>query len=250
MFTHSRRKAAAVLVAGTAASTTTALARIRAGRTGRAERTQLPTDHRETWLCQHVRMDEHTGDLPGSPPAGAPKVTAGPRRRLVWLIVAAALVLGAGIGAGATYVLLRDDEDPANKPWVPPAADSPSLGGNEYSGADAIQRYCLDLGGRQTVIAYFDGDDPDLAMRQAVEALDEDDRIDRVTTETRQEAYERFTEIFADQPELLEMARPEALPASVTLLPADDVYPGDLADAITDEFSTIDSVSAGCELPE
>lgn len=100
------------------------------------------------------------------------------------------------------------------------------------------------------MIAYFDGDDPDPAMRQAADALGEDDRIAWVKTETQQEAYQRFKEIFAEQPELLELARPEVLPASVTLLPAEGVYPGDLADAITDEFSEIESLSAGCELPE
>lgn len=203
-----------------------------------------------TWLCQHVPMDEHAGGLPDESPAQEPKAATGSRRRLVWLIVAAALVIGAGIGTGVTLFLLRDDEDAASKPWIPPAGDSPAIGGSEYTGEDAIQKYCLDRGGRQTVIAFFDGDDPDSAMRQAAEALDEDDRIDWVRTETQQEAYERFKEIFAEQPDLVEMARPEALPASVTLLPAEGVYPGDLADAITGKFSTIDSVTAGCELPQ
>jgi len=178
-------------------------------------------------------------------------VATGPRRRLFWLIVVGALVLGAGVGAVTTIFLLRgDDEDTASRPWVPPAGEYPIGSSNEYLSESGIQKYCLDRGGRQTVVAYFSGDDPDPAMRQAAEALDEDDRIAWVKTETRQEAYERFKEIFADRPEILKLARPEALPASVTLLPADGVYPGDLADAIADEFSAIESFNAGCELPK
>lgn len=36
------------------------------------------------------------------------------------------------------------------------------------------------------------------------------------------------------------------MPASLTLLPVDGLYPGDLAD----ELPEIDSVGADCELPE
>lgn len=166
---------------------------------------------------------------------------------MLWLIVAAVVVFVAG--AGTMFLVMRGDDDAAAaRPWVPPAAESP-LNPNEYGEAE-IQEHCLDPGGKQTVIVYFDGTDPDPVMRQAAQALDGDDRIAWVQTETRQEAYERFKELFAEQPEMVALARPEALPASVTLLPADDVHPGDLADAIADEISEIDSVSAGCEFPE
>jgi hypothetical protein len=191
-------------------------------------------------------MDESADDISERPPV----VATGSRRRRFWLIVVGALVFGAGAGAVTTFFLLRGDEDTASRPWVPPAAESPIGGSNEYLSETAIQKYCLDRGGRQTVVAYFSGDNPDRAMRQVAEALGEDDRIAWVKTETRQEAYQRFKEIFVDQPELVELARPEALPASVTLLPAEGVYPGDLANAITDEFSAIESLSAGCEFPE
>lgn len=165
-----------------------------------------------------------------------------------WLIGVCALVLGAGV-ATAVFLLLGDDEDTAARPWVPPAAGSP-VGDDKYLDEPSIQEYCLDRGGKQTVIAFFDGDDPDSAMTQAATALRTDNRVASVTTETRQQAYQRFKEIFKDQPELVELARPEALPASVTLLPADDVFAGDLADAVTGEYPAIDSVTAGCRLPE
>lgn len=185
-------------------------------------------------------MDKNTENAPTNPP----------RRRTVWLIMAAVLVLGAG--ATTVFLVTREDDAPAARPWVPPKAESPygvNDGIPELS-PESIQRSCLDPGGKQTVIAYFDIPDPDAAMRQAAEKLDGDERIASMETETQQEAYEQFKQTFAQQPELVELARPEAMPASLTLLPADGLYPGDLADALTDELPEIDSVSADCELPE
>ena len=70
----------------------------------------------------------------------------------------------------------------------------------------------------RTVIVYFDGSDPDPTMRAAATQLRDDKRFESVREETRQEAYDRFKEIFADQPDLVESASPESLPASVQLL--------------------------------
>jgi hypothetical protein len=185
-------------------------------------------------------MAENTENVPTNPP----------RRRLRWLIVAAVLVLGAG--ATTVFLVTREDDAPVARPWVPPKVESPygvDDGIPELS-PEAIQRSCLDPGGKQTIIAYFDNPDPDAVMRQAAEKLDGDERIASVETETQQEAYERFKQIFAQQPELVELARLEAMPASLTLLPADGLYPGDLADALTDELPEIDSVGADCELPD
>ncbi len=44
--------------------------------------------------------------------------------------------------------------------------------------------------------------------------LENDPAVETVTYENRDDAYERFKEIFASQPELVKLARPEALPAS------------------------------------
>lgn len=53
-----------------------------------------------------------------------------------------------------------------------------------------------------------------------------------VVPESREQAYERFKEIFAGQPELVDLARPEALPGSLKVkLAAPDRYP-----AIQSEF--------------
>lgn len=196
-------------------------------------------------MCQHVRMDRQTDEA-----AETPRAATRTERRVRWLSAAGALVLGAGAATAVFLLRANDDGGAAAKPWVPPAAESPRSGSSPRLDEATIKRYCLDRGGKQTVIAHFDGGDADAVMSQAADALREDDRIASVETETRQEAYERFKELFANQPELVEIARPEALPASVTLLPADDVHPGDLADAVTAAYPAIDSVSAGCELPQ
>jgi cell division transport system permease protein len=44
--------------------------------------------------------------------------------------------------------------------------------------------------------------------------LENDPAVETVTYENRDQAYKRFKEIFASQPELVKLARPEALPAS------------------------------------
>lgn len=45
--------------------------------------------------------------------------------------------------------------------------------------------------------------------------------VESVTYESRDDAYARFQEVFANQPELVELARPEALPASFRVKLAD-----------------------------
>ena len=53
--------------------------------------------------------------------------------------------------------------------------------------------------------------EPCAGLRQA---LDKTSGVDTVTFENRDQAYERFKRIFAAEPELVKLARPEALPAS------------------------------------
>jgi cell division transport system permease protein len=54
-------------------------------------------------------------------------------------------------------------------------------------------------------------DDPCKGLRSA---LENDPAVDTVQYENRDQAYKRFKEIFASQPELVKLARPQALPAS------------------------------------
>lgn len=53
--------------------------------------------------------------------------------------------------------------------------------------------------------------DPCKSLRTA---LENDPAVETVTYENRDQAYKRFKEIFSSQPELVKLARPQALPAS------------------------------------
>ncbi len=82
---------------------------------------------------------------------------------------------------------------------------------------------CREAGGRAAVRVEFYGDDPDGQMRRAAGPLRRHPLVASMTTETQQQAYVRFTEIFADQPQVLDKVKPEAMPASVRLVPRDGV---------------------------
>lgn len=69
-----------------------------------------------------------------------------------------------------------------------------------------------------------------------------DPRARKVYTETRTEAYQRFQQIFADQPDLIAGARPEALPASVTITATDGTDLHAWATELTKTFPSATSV--------
>jgi FtsX extracellular domain len=116
------------------------------------------------------------------------------------LVVAILLVVAVGGGFGAGALVWAGQVEKVYPPGYP------SLSAEQYE-------KCV-----RTVVIYFTGPDPDPVMRAAAAELRDDERFESVREETRQQAYTRFKEIFADQPELVELARPDALPASVTLL--------------------------------
>lgn len=70
------------------------------------------------------------------------------------------------------------------------------------------------------LVVYVETDEQ---MIELADTVHNDQRARKVFTETKREAYERFLQIFKDQPELVRSARPEALPASVTIVPTDNV---------------------------
>ncbi|PRX43570.1 cell division transport system permease protein [Prauserella shujinwangii] len=72
--------------------------------------------------------------------------------------------------------------------------------------------------------------DPCSSIRQALES---NQAVESVVFENRAEAYERFKRIFEGQPELVELARPEALPASLHVKLFDPARSG----VIVQEFS-------------
>ncbi|HEX6352972.1 permease-like cell division protein FtsX [Actinophytocola sp.] len=63
--------------------------------------------------------------------------------------------------------------------------------------------------------------------------LENDPAVESVTYENRDAAYKRFKEIFAAQPELVKLARPDALPASFSV----KLYEPDRSDVIIQTFS-------------
>jgi hypothetical protein len=156
-------------------------------------------------------MDE---DRPEAPAAPEPPDTKA--RRAPWWLVAVLLVLAVGVGVGAGAWVW------AGRVTYPPGY--PMLTAEQYD-------ECL----RQATI-YFDGDDPDPAMRAAVAQLRADDRFESVRGETRQESYEKFKETFAEQPELVKLARPEGLPATVYLMVREGSTAKQLESALRAEF--------------
>lgn len=73
----------------------------------------------------------------------------------------------------------------------------------------------------------FGGADPDAEMRAAAVDIRNTEWVESVREETQQQAYEHFKELFKEQPELVRLARPSAMPASVYLM----VRKGDTAKA-------------------
>jgi cell division protein FtsX len=91
------------------------------------------------------------------------------------------------------------------------------------------------------VVVYLDTD----AEMQATEtALRSDQRVAATKTETKQQAYERFKVIFKDQPDLVKLARPEALPASVWIDVAPGVKRTELAEELRTRFPKAQEVQA------
>lgn len=131
-------------------------------------------------------------------PQAAVVATAG--RRAPWWMVAVLVVvaLGAGVGVGALVWAGQVEQ------VYPPGYHA--LTPEQYD-------KCV-----RSMDVFFDGDDPDSVMRAAADKLRDDERFESVREETRQEAYEHFKEIFKDQPDLVDLARPEALPAAVHLM--------------------------------
>jgi len=79
--------------------------------------------------------------------------------------------------------------------------------------------------------------------------LENDPAIEQVTYENRDQAYARFKQIFESQPELVKLARPEALPGSFNL----KLVNPDRPDVIVQEYSGrvgVDSVADQSEFLE
>ncbi|MPZ80865.1 MAG: hypothetical protein GEV28_10885 [Actinophytocola sp.] len=169
------------------------------------------------------------------------------RRRVVPLAVVAAVLVAAGV---VTTVLLSGREV-AGTPLAVWATDSASPLPDVGPSDEVMRKACRDHHRRETLIIDFGGTDPDAPMRLAAEELRGDPRVEAVETETRQETFERFKEIFADQPDLLDVVRPEALPASVTLLPVEGTSVDELYTALqAADIPGVEQFQLGCDQPD
>jgi hypothetical protein len=156
------------------------------------------------------------------------------RSRSVALWLAAGLA--ALVVAGAVFVVVV----------VLPAGDSDDSDDAAAAGHDA----CAAGPGPDQLVLYFDGQSADEDMRAAEKALRGDDRISGAEMETRHEAWERFKTMFAAQPELVKLAREEALPSTVWLLAADGVTLADLDEKLVDEYPKVGDTSVvKCPVP-
>ncbi|HEY0454301.1 permease-like cell division protein FtsX [Actinophytocola sp.] len=184
------------------------------------------------------------------PAAGSAEPAARSRRPIIWLVTAAAVLVVAGV---VTTVLLSGRETVGTPvaAWpedtaAPPQMPVPSAGVSD----EMIRKACRDRHGRETLVIFFGVTDSDANMRLAAEVVREDPRVGSVATETQQEAYVRFKETFADRPDLIDVVRPEALPASVTVLPVAGTSVDELHTALqAKDIQGVDQFQLGCDMP-
>jgi hypothetical protein len=122
----------------------------------------------------------------------------GMTRKAQLLVAAVAIVVA---GAVALVLVLSSEDEPANQ--ATPNQQPPTT---SQAGPACENVAILHL-------------NTDKEMTDLADELRGDIRVLDLETETKQQAYERFKVIFKDKPELVEMARPEALPASLWVRP-------------------------------
>jgi cell division protein FtsX len=124
-----------------------------------------------------------------------------------------AVVVAVGVAVAVFLVVKRDDQDAAPH-YCPPARLS----------------------------LYFRTDDQ---MRAAEAELKRDSQFTEVSTETKSEAYEHYQKIFANEPELLKLARPDSLPANIHLSLVDGADKERLSEELPKRFPA-DRVQDDC----
>lgn len=202
------------------------------------------------------------------PPAVGPELSrpptkAGTRRRLlIWVSAIIALLVAFGAGV-LTATLLTDPERVIIIGQPPSTGATPRMNKQTITDADIVIdifsdngqiSLCEVLPGQLITTVQFTGDDPDALMRDAEHIARDDPAIEVVGTETRQQAAERFEELFADQPELLRQVRLDRLPASLELAARGDTSISDVqakaAELPEAEIAEQGPPSVTCELSE
>ncbi|WP_074975729.1 permease-like cell division protein FtsX [Amycolatopsis regifaucium] len=144
-------------------------------------------------------------------------------RWLFWVIGVAAVLIA---GAVATTAIVMFDR--FGTKIAPPSSSAVALPRD----AEPVPLGGRELCGKRLMISA----ETDEAMRAIAQALREEPKARRVLTETKKESYERFKKLFANDPELVRLTRPEVLPAVVHLLPvAGTDFPA-LADELRRRF--------------
>ncbi len=156
-------------------------------------------------------------------------VVRGRRRRHRYRgAILAVAVLAVAVGFGGSTIDL-----PGATPFATQPADR----------ADVVIYLCSDTLIVTGVGQRCDAPATEEQIRGLRSALAFDEAVVEVRLETQQQAYERFSELFADQPELVESVTPATLPGSlrITLVESAPI------DDIVDHYSNLDGVEAVIE---
>ncbi|MBK1783627.1 permease-like cell division protein FtsX [Prauserella cavernicola] len=144
-----------------------------------------------------------------------------------WLMVALTVVaLGAGFGVGALVWAGGPDEgdDPGQARKSPYEAGIQVLTPEQYDS-------CV-----RQVSLYFEDDDADGTMREVARQLSDDDRFESVRERTQAETFEDFREVYADQPEMLNIVSPEDMGATVLAMAREGTTATQLEEPLGQEF--------------
>lgn len=97
------------------------------------------------------------------------------------------------------------------------------------------------------IVVFFKTDEQ---MREAGDQLQNDARVTGLERETKAEAYMRYKQIFANQPELVNLARPDSLPASVQVTPATGVAKDQLMAELRQQLPAADRIDDLCKFSD
>lgn len=170
-----------------------------------------------------------------------PQPSAGRTNRRVLVILAAVVLVG--VVAGLLGWRLSGHTNTATPITTGPATASPTMASRPPGGVQPLagRQFC---GGSVRIYTAADAD-----MLRIAHALGGDSRVAGVFTQTKEEAFAAYQRIFASQPSLLTVARPEALPAEVLVLPATQLDLGRFADQLRARFPTAQTVESTPRAP-
>jgi hypothetical protein len=172
----------------------------------------------------------------------APPQPPGGRTNRRVLVILAAVVL-VGTFAGLLVWRLGGHTNTATPATTKPTTASPTMTSRPPGGVQPLagRQFC---GGGVRIYANADAD-----MLRIAHALGGDSRAAGVFTQTKEEALAAYQRIFANQPSLLTLVRPEALPAEVLVLPATQVDLARFADQLRAQFPTAQTVDSTPRAP-